>query len=162
MTKDKRAISEPTKDDERELNAIRKDEATEVGIPGTRKKYRIRWMKHETLWKITDIVLEDKEDRKTGCKIGAAVVLNDYWKLKFWWWALWRWFYYVRQYSDEQMLPIVMEGKKKVPQAAFYEITMYSIGMRDTIMTMKKEEVERFLQEHRGVQPSASEKKPGG
>lgn len=148
-------IDMPTREDEQELNSIRKDGATSVRIPGTRKKYRIRWMKHETLWKVTDILLDDKDDRKTACKMAAAIVLNDYWKIKFWWRVKWRWFYYVKQYSDEQMLPLIVEGKKKVQQSAYYEVIMYSIGMRDTIMTMKKGEVERFLQERRGEQSTA-------
>ena len=148
-------IKEPTGEQEKELWSIRKNGASDVRIPGTRKKYKIRWLKNETSWKITDILQKEGEDRKTSSKVAAAIVLNDYWKLKFAWWIQWRWFYYVKQYTDEQLLPIVMEGKKKVPQEAYYGITMLAIGMRDTIMTMKKDEVKRFLQEHRGEQHSA-------
>ena len=152
---EEKKISEPTEEQERELWDIARNGASEVSIPGTRKKYRIRWLRNETARKITDILQKDGDDRKTSSKVAAAIVLNDYWKLKFLWWATWRWFYYARQYTDEQLLPIVREGKKKVPLDAYYMITMLAIGMRDTIMTMKKDEVRRFLQEHRGERPSA-------
>lgn len=150
-------IDQPTSADERELNSLIKNKPTVVHIPGTRRKYKIKWIKHETERKITDILVETKEgdDNKISCKVAAAIVQNDFWKIRFFHWILWRWFYYVRQYGDAQLLPLIREGKKKVQQEEFYEFTMSAIGMRDTIMTMKKEEIERFLREPRGEQPTS-------
>ena len=152
---EEKKISEPTEEQERELNDIIENGASEVGIPGTRRKFKVRWLKAETTRKITSILQKDADDRKLSCKVAAAIVLNDYWKIHAFYWAAWRWFYYVRQYTEAQLLPVVMEGKKKVPQTAYYSLIMLAIGMRDTIMTMKKEEVQRFLREHRGERPSA-------
>lgn len=147
-------ITPPNISDERELNSIIDNEPSTVCIPGTKKSYKIKWLKHETTRWITRIVLKDGEDEKLSCKMASCIILNDYWKLKFLHWAFWRWLYYVKQYDDGQLLPIIEEGKKKVPQYAYYEATIYAIGMKDTIMTMKKEEVEHFLQEHRGERPT--------
>lgn len=148
-------IEEPTEEQEKELNDIIENGTSEVRIPGTKRKFKVRWLKAETTRKITSILHNDTDDRKISCKVAAAIVLNDFWKMRALYWVAWRWFYYVRQYTEAQLLPVVMEGKKKVPQAAYYSLIMLAIGMRDTIMTMKKEEVQRFLQEHRGERPSA-------
>lgn len=153
---DTKYIDQPGVDDEKELNSVINNDASVVCIPGTRKKYRIKWLKHATTRKITSILHSTREgdDDKISCKAAAAIVLNDYWKIVFLYWILWRWFYYVRQYGDAHLLPLILEGKKKVPQEEFLTSTMLVIGMRDTIMTMTKKEVERFLQEPRGGRPT--------
>ena len=165
-------ISMPGDEDEKELNSIMENEKSEVTVRG--RKMKIGWLKHETTRTITRILHKggggdggggdggDGGDDKLGCKVAAAIVLNDYWKIHLLHWLTWRWYYYVRQYTEVELLPLVMEGKKKVPQEAYYALIMLSIGMRDTIMTMKKDEVERFLREQRGGQPTASGKNTRG
>ena len=147
-------IVEPTKEDELLLNSLMENEADEVTIRGTSKSYRVKWLKYETRRRLSRLALKDDDDLKRTCKAAAMIVLNDFWRLTFWYWFLWRWFYYVRQYTENQLLPLLIEGKKKVPQEAFLTATMLVIGMRDTMMTMTKEEVEHFLREQRGGKPT--------
>ena len=157
-------IYQPGIEQEKELNSLIENGATDVNIPGTKRTYRLRWLKHEATRKITSILhnMKDGDDDKISCKAAAVIVLNDFWKIKFLYWLKWRWFYYVRQYTDNQLLPLIMEGKKKVPLEAFLRTTMLVIEMRDTIMTMKKEEVHHFLQGHHGDQPITRAKNTGG
>lgn len=147
-------VEQPGVDAELELNNIIDNGVSKVKIPGTNRSYNIRWLKHESTRKITRVLLQMKEgdDDKISCKVAAVIVLNDFWKIKFLYWIVWRWFYYVRQYVDAQLLPLIMEGKKKVQQGEFYSVTMLLIGMKDTIMTMTKAEIDRFLQEQHGGQ----------
>ena len=149
-------VEQPGINDEKELNSAINNEADVVTIPGTRRNYKVKWLKQATTRKITSILHHTKsgDDDKISCKVAVAIVLNDYWKIMFLYWITWRWFYYVRQYGDAQLLPLILEGKKKVPQEEFLTNTMLAIGMRDTIMTMTKAEVERFLQERPGGHPT--------
>jgi hypothetical protein len=91
---------------------------------------------------------------KNNCKVAACIVLNGLWPIKLRYWFLWRWFYYVKEYTDEQLAPLLEEGKKKVPVEAYYEATILAIGMKDTMMAMTRAEVERILQEHSTGQPT--------
>ncbi|WP_065218453.1 MULTISPECIES: hypothetical protein [Butyricimonas] len=143
-------IEQPDKNAEGVLNSIIDNLPNVVNIPHTRKSYKVKWLKGITTRKITRVLREDGNDDKISAKVAAAIVLNDYWKLLFFWWLTWRWFYYVKQYDESQLMPLIVEGKKKVQQEQFYGNIMLAIGMRDTIMAMKKEEVERFLREPRG------------
>lgn len=143
-------IEQPDKNAEGMLNSIIDNLPNVVNIPHTRKSYKVKWLKGITTRKITRVLREDGNDDKISAKVASAIVLNDYWKLLFFWWLTWRWFYYVKQYDESQLMPLIVEGKKKVQQEQFYGNIMLAIGMRDTIMAMKKEEVERFLREPRG------------
>lgn len=151
------ANSQPTEEQQRELDKIMSESIDRVEIVGTGKKYNIGWLKRGTIRKISHIMSTDDavNDDKTSCKIAAAIILNGYWSIKFLYAFLWRWLYYVKQYNDNQLKPIVEAGKKKVPQVAFYETTILAIGMKDLIMTMTKKEVERFRLELSGGQPTA-------
>ena len=97
-----------------------------------------------------------REDQKLQCKTAAIFVLDGYWKLKFRYWYLWRWFYYVRQYDSFDLEELIAEGKKKVPLEQFLKITMYLTGAKDTLMMMRTEEAERILRELSGGQSTAS------
>ena len=157
-------IDQPRGIDEIELNNIVDNSKSKVKIPGTKKVYNIGWLRHEATRKITSVILKTgkEEEDKVSSKIAAAIVLNDFWKIKFFHWILWRWFYYVKQYGDAQLLPLILEGKKKVQRGEYYSVIMLAIGMRDTIMTMTREEVNRFLQEHSLEQPITSGKNSHG
>lgn len=60
----------------------------------------------------------------------------------------------LREAVRRRSTSLILEGKKKVQQEEYYSVTMLAIGMKDTIMTMTREEVERFLQEPRGERPT--------
>lgn len=158
-------IEQPGIESQRTYASIRDNDATVVSIPGTSKKYKIRWLKNGQIDKLSRLLIRKGEtddtdgtkdntldqiidDSKLACKAAAIYILDGYWKLKFRYWYLWRWFYYIRQYDNEQLQPILDEGKKKVPFMPFLLTTMSLTGAKVTLMNMRTEEAERILQEH--------------
>ena len=159
-------IEQPSLDAQKTYASIRDNDATVVGVLGTKKKYRIRWVKNGQIEKLST---DDKDgeadaldavlsDTKLACKAAAIYILDGYWKIKFRYWFLWRWFYYVRQYDNVQLQAILDEGKKKLPLTQFLMTTMSLTGARATLMTMRTEEAERTLQELATAQREATEK----
>ena len=156
-------IEQPSLDAQKTYASIRDNDATVVGVLGTKKKYRIRWVKNGQIEKLSRLLIrkgdtDDKDggenaldavlsDTKLACKAAAIYILDGYWKIKFRYWFLWRWFYYVRQYDNVQLQAILDEGKKKLPLTQFLMTTMSLTGARATLMTMRTEEAERTLQE---------------
>jgi len=140
-------ITTPTTEEERLLNDVVEENPFVCSITGTRKKYSIGWMKVATRRKITSLYLEKGNDDSLSCKVAAAIVLNSFWKMKLIYPILWRYWFYVKEYEEEQLSEILVAGKKKVPHAQSLINIMLVTGMRDTIMRMRKEEASRTLQE---------------
>jgi hypothetical protein len=136
----------PSVEDEQLLNDVIEDSVDKVSIKGTSKEYKIGWLKKGTMRKMTSVALEKGKDDTLSVKTAALIVLNNYWKIKFFYPILWRWWFYVKEYTDEQLAEILAVGKKKVPYIAFLTNTILVTGMRDTMMTMTKEEAERIRQ----------------
>lgn len=141
-----KTIETPSIEDERLLNDIIEDSVDEVSLKGTNKKYKIGWLKKGTMRKITSVAIEDGNDDMVSAKTAALIILNNYWKIKFFYPILWRWFFYIKEYTDEQLSEIIAVGKKKVPYIQFLTNTILVTGMKDTIMTMTKAEAERIRQ----------------
>ena len=172
-------ITQPGIESQRTYASIRDNDATVVGILGTKKKYKIRWLKNGQIDRLSRLLIrkgdtDDKdgtndspldailEDSKLACKAAAIYILDGYWKLKFRYWFLWRWFYYIRQYDNVQLQEILEEGKKKVPLTPFLMTTMSLTGARVTLMTMRTEEAEATLRELATAQQEATEKQDSG
>ena len=172
-------VEQPSVESQRTYASLRDNDATVVSILGTKKKYRIRWLKNGQIDRLSRLLIrkgktdnEDGskdspidaiiEDSKLACKAAAIYILDGYWKLKFRYWYLWRWFYYVRQYDNVQLQEILEEGKKKVPLTPFLLTTMSLTGARVTLMNMRTEEAERTLQELASVQRQETEKPDSG
>ena len=168
-------IEQPGVEAQRTYASMRDNDATVVGILGTKKKYKIRWLKNGQLDKLSRLLIrkgdtDDQDgqkdspldaiidDSKLACKAAAIYILDGYWKIKFRYWFLWRWFSYIRQYDNAQLQPILDEGKKKVPLMQFLMSTMSLTGARATLMTMRTEEAERTLQELATAQQEATAK----
>ena len=162
MAKEPVIDKQPSIESQRTYASIRDNDATVVEILGTKKKYKIRWLKNGQIEKLSRLLIRkgdtDNEDLNKGdaldsilddsklaCKAAAIYVLDGYWKIKFRYWFLWRWFYYIRQYDDVQLQALLEEGKKKVPLASFLMSTMSLTGARATLMNMRTEEAERTL-----------------
>lgn len=143
----KKTIQQPDITAQRMLDEIMDDTPSLISIPNTKKKYKIRWMKNGAKRKFTSIMSQEKDSSKMSSKSAAVIILNDYWKIKLLYPILWRWFYYFKQYTDAQLMPIISEGKKKVPVEAFLTNITLLTGMRDTIMTMTRDEVEHIQRE---------------
>ncbi len=140
-----RVKRQPTIEEERLLNSVVEDEVSRVDVRGT--TYKLKYMRNATIRKITNVMLEDGDDSKVSSKCAALMVLNGYFKIKFFYWFLWRWFYYVKQYLEIELHPLIDEGKKKVRAEDYYINTIFLIGMKDTMIAMTREEAERFRQE---------------
>lgn len=156
-------IEQPSLEAQMLYQSIVSNDADEVEILRTRKKYKIRWLKNGQLVKLGRLLLHNKseigdkttgnaaldgiiDDSKLACKAAAIYTLDGYWKLKFRYWLRWRWFYYIRQYDNIQLADLLEAGKKKVPLMQFYRTTTSLTVARDTLMNMRVEEVEATLQ----------------
>ena len=145
------------------LNEVTEDTPTIVHIPGTKKKVKLRGVKPYTLEKITQLWLkrdsmsipEDSASTlKSMCsepyfavKEALYFVLNSWWKINLFHNFLTLWWGKVKGYTDEQMLPIILEGKKKLPLTAHWMIMAYSADMRTDMIKMTKTEAEQFRAE---------------
>jgi len=147
-----RVTKEPELEEQRELNAVAENEATEVRVRN--KTYRVKYMRNDTIRKITDIMLAKGDDSKVSSKCAAAMVLNGFFKIRLFHWFLWRWFYYIQQYMEYELHPLIEVGKKKVRAEDYYLNTIFLIGMKDTMIAMTREEAERFRQELSSGQPT--------
>ena len=159
MKKDKEQVLEqPNEAAQQFYLSLVNNDPEEVTILRTNKKYKIRWLKNGQLEKLTRLLLhQEKEgekkttgsevldgilqDSKLACKAAAVIILDGYWKIKFCYWFLWRWFYYIK------LEPILEVGKKKVPQMQFFRTIMSLTEAKDSLMRMRAKEVEATLQE---------------
>lgn len=136
---------QPEIDIQRELDALADDRPEIVPIPNTRRKVKVGWLKNETIRRLSKIQLSKRSDsrfeRQIASRMAALIILNGFWKIKLFYPLLWRWYYYIRQYSDYQMLPIVETGKKKVVPIPSWLVMTYLQGFNDTLATMTRKEV---------------------
>ena len=109
-----------------------------------------------------DSALAGVEDAKLACKASAIYLLDGRFKLKFKYWFLWRWFYYIKEYSSIQLLEILEVGKKKIPLTQFFLITMSLTEARGTLMMMTTKEAERILREQSLAVNSQTESNSSG
>ena len=176
-------VSQPSLAAQQNYASIIADTPTVVSVPRTKKKYKIFWLCNGQLEKLAMILVRKKkvdnddvsdpdsdpfsvitDDLKTSCKAAAIYVLHGYWTLKFKYWFLSLWFYYVRQYDNIQLMPLLMEGKKKVPLEQYLWTITFLTGARGTLMQMRMEEAEAELirREHDSEARSQTENKPNG
>lgn len=177
MAKDKEPeIRQPDIEQQREYLSLRDNSATIVRI--RKKKYRLRWAKNGQISKLSKLLISGKTaeenpsvddilnditaSSKLACKAAAVYILDGYWSLKFRYWYLWRWFYYIRQYDDADLQEVLEVGKKKVPLQQFCVTTMSLTEAKDTVMMMRTREAERILRELSMEQPSQQRKKGNG
>lgn len=168
-------MKKPSEAAEKELISIKNHRKTIVNIPGTSESVKIGWLKKGAMMKFTEIILfskysEDMDDTKDVLKsihsqssllyqVCAAIILNNFWKIKFFYWIYWRYLCYWKEYSYDQLEPIIEEAKKKVPVESYYKSMVSLIQMKTTIVTMTKKEAEQFLQDALLEQRQRSEKK---
>lgn len=176
---EEKRVDQPSVDAQQIYLSLINNDAEEVGILRTKKKYKIRWLKNGQLEKLSRLLLHKKtidehattgsdvmdailEDNKLACKAAAIIILDGFWKIKFRYWYLWRWFYYIRQYDNIQLHEILEVGKKKVPLNQFYATIMSLTEAKDTLMRMRAKEVETTLHGLSMAQPSQTESKGSG
>ena len=157
-----------------ELNEITGNKPAIVGIPGTQKVVKLYGVKPYTLEKITELWIERDvnavpEDSASTLKSMCSepyfavrealyFVLNSWWKINLFHKFLTFWWGKVKGYTEEQMLPIILEGKKKLPLTAHWMIMAYSADMRTDMMKMTKKEAEQYRAELLSVAKQLSSK----
>ncbi len=138
--------TQPTLQDERILESIADNDKEYITIRG--KRFTFRNLNGHGRHKISRILLkEGGNEFAVSCKCLAAARLNSYFKIKFFWWILWRIYYYWRSYTDAELMEATAFIKKKVAAEDYLGITILQIGMRETMMQMNREEVAASLQE---------------
>lgn len=153
-------ITQPSPEDEMLYNEIVENMPTTVELRGSKKK--IRWLRRGTIRKFTNVMVKEGNDDKVSCQAVAAILLNGYWSIKFLWWILWRWYYYIKQYGDEELAPIIAVAKKKIPVRQYFAATILLTAMKDTMMQMTKAEASNILQEQPTVTVGKSAKSGNG
>lgn len=145
-----------------DYNEIVNDVATRVQIPGTKRIIKLKGVKPYTLERLTRLWLkrdvempnDSASTLKSMCQepyfsIKEAVIfaLNSYWGLMFIYPFKWRIWAYLRGYTENQMLPIIQEGKKKLPLTAHWANMAFSVDMRTDWMKMTSKEAEQYRAE---------------
>lgn len=141
-----KSIKKPTIEQEGELNSVVENKKDYVEVRG--RQWGVRWLHNEAIRRVTDLMLNEKEEDRVVCKCAAVLRLDRYFKIKFFYWFLWRWYYYVREYTYGELLPFISLCKKKVQVEEYLMATMLLTGIKDTAMNMTRKEVSRILQEH--------------
>ncbi|NDV68594.1 hypothetical protein [Dysgonomonas sp. 25] len=149
-------MQEPSIQDEKDLLSIQNNEKEDIVIPRTNKILKVGWMKGYTLEKLSKLELKEglkendadsekviEQRSKFMAKAASLCLLNGI-KIFFFHWFYWRYFYYLRGYTFDQLEPILVLAKKKVPAASWYIGLALVARMKITNMTMTMEEAERF------------------
>lgn len=161
MAKKTKAPSQPLMAEERALFGAVENEKDYVELRGRRIGLHdlCGWAKH----KISKILLKEGGDEfAVGCKCLAAARLNSYFRIKWLWPVLWRWYYYFRNYTDSELTDAIVTIKKKVASGSYFLNTTFLIGIRETIMQMNREEVAASLRERSGDKDGKSARSDRG
>jgi hypothetical protein len=151
MAKEKiKPIEEATREDQQALVSVVKNYADPVVVRG--RTFMVKWLHPATADWITALMLKDSDDNKVLAQCAALIRLNGFWKAHLFYWFVWRWYYYVRQYNSEELAPLFeMAQKKTQSQAApaYLNATIFLTALSTTKKQMTKAEAERTLQELR-------------
>lgn len=119
------------------------------------RKWRVGWTYYGSLRKVSHLMVSKEEDEgKVVTKCAAALLCDSVWKQWFVYWLLWRWMYYIKQYTDAELLPLLKLAQKKIPLVEYSSCIMLLTGMKDTMMAMTRKELGSMLQERGTAQPT--------
>lgn len=104
-------IEQPTLDLQQLLDSVLEDSPTDVEFMG--KKHTLRWLRNGVVRKFSHVSITEKDDNKRAVKLCAIVLLNNVWKLRFLYWIVWRWWYYVKDVDAVELLRVLDVAKKK-------------------------------------------------
>lgn len=152
-------LSEATREDEKLLKSVTKNYGDKVTVRS--RNFTVKWMHPGTADKITCLMLKEGNDSKILCQGAALIVLNGFWKSHMFYWFLWRWFYYIKQYNSEELTPLFEMAQKKTQQqqvAAYLNAMILLTALSDAKKAMTKEEAERTLHALRTAKDGKSPK----
>lgn len=146
-------IEQPNVELQEVLDDILNETPTEYTFRG--KKRMLGWLHKGTTRKFTHIELKEKNEWKKRIKQCAVVQLNNVWKIRFFYWLLWRYYYYIIDLDVWEVLGVLNIAKKKIQSAAFQLTTILATAMTDAMMTMTKAEAEHIQAEQAGEERTA-------
>ena len=152
---DQKEIKQPTPDMQKVLDDILSETPETIVVRGKKKK--IGWLRNDTIRNISHIVLKETNEGKRNAKLCAAILTNNVfaWIKPIMFSFRWRWYYYVKNLDNVEILGVVAAGKKKLPTTASWLITTLATGMVDTTMMMRKTERAQAIQaEQAGEEPT--------
>lgn len=142
--------------DELELISINENGKDEVQIPRTNDRYKVGWLCQRTQEKLSLLELNSgiqvtsensadnvKKRAKMLAKASSYIILNGI-KIFFFHWFLWRYFYYIKGYTSDQLVPIISIGKKKALLMESYLGSVLVAQMKITNPILTKEEAEQL------------------
>lgn len=141
-------VEQPSVELQEVLDDILNETPTEYTFRG--KKRMLGWLHKGTTRKFTHIELKEKNEWKKRIKQCAVVQLNNVWKIRFFYWLLWRYYYYIIDLDVWEVLGVLNIAKKKIQSAAFQLTTILATAMTDAMMTMTKAEAEHIQAEQAG------------
>lgn len=141
-------IEQPNVELQEVLDDILNETPTEYTFRG--KKRMLGWLHKGTTRKFTHIELKEKNEWKKRIKQCAVVQLNNVWKIRFFYWLLWRYYYYIIDLDVWEVLGVLNVAKKKIQSAAFQLTTILATAMTDAMMTMTKAEAKHIQAEQAG------------
>lgn len=110
-------IEQPSVELQEVLDDILNETPTEYTFRG--KKRMLGWLHKGTTRKFTHIELKEKNEWKKRIKQCAVVQLNNVWKIRFFYWLLWRYYYYIIDLDVWEVLGVLNIAKKKYNQQHF-------------------------------------------
>lgn len=162
MAKKEKIIKEATREDEQALVSVVNNEADIVEIRGHRIK--VRWLHPAVTDWISALMAKDGDDNKVLAKCAALIRLNGFWRCHMLYWIVWRWYYYIRQYTSTELTPLFEMAQKKTAQVeapAYLNATILLTALSNLKKQMTKAEAERTLRALRmgkdGKSPTSTE-----
>lgn len=123
------------------LDSVLNETPTEYVFRGRKRK--LGWLHKGTTRKFTHIELKENDEWKKRVKQCTVVQLNNVWKIRFFYWLLWRYYYYIIELDVWEVLGVLNVAKKKIQSAALQLTTILATAMTDTMMTMTEREASR-------------------
>ena len=134
-------IEQPSNQLQKMLDEVLSEKPTEYMFRGKKKK--LGWLHNGTIRKFTHIEHSEKNEWKKRVKQCTVVQLNNVWKIRFCYWLLWRYYYYILDLDVWEVLNVLNVSKKKIQSVAYQLTTILVTAMTDAMMTMTTKEAER-------------------
>lgn len=160
-----KAPKQATIDAQKELMDVMTGEVKDI-ILSSGRKVRINWLRPDTQTKIDELFVKyesykktinkndnssiqkgNVETRKFYAQTVAAILINNYFGLKLFWWMKWRVIYHFWQLNGADYSMIITEAKKKATEQQYYLAMALLMTMTNTWTMMTKKEAEAYRQE---------------
>ncbi len=164
------APKQATTEVKKELTDIINDNPTKI-ILDNGKIVKLGWLRPDTQDKLNDLITGyemfkksiapkdgetmnpkdlnrgNRATRRFYAQSVAAMLLNNYWELRLFWWAKWRWLYYFSDWNANDYIKVIVESKKKAQEQEYFLAMALLMDMTTMTTMMTKKEAEEYRQE---------------